>query len=222
MTKNEYLESQRGKTYTEIVAKQPRETVQGSLLKLHYQEIKTVLAAGLRLHLNIFVADTIEKQSALTALNETFDPDYLANDDFKVNFNVDEVMDHYQRCIDVGALPQVFATRLIDLAKYERPALNVSREDCAAYFGGNIWNEIDATEARLLKVRLLTATPEPTLIVVQMKENYGDGESDWVHATTLRDIGAVRQYVAELPYHGFSRRLRWRCEYAIAPVVSVA
>lgn len=135
MTKNEYLESQRGKSYTTIVIEQPKEAVQGSLLKQHYQEIKTILASGLRMHLETFEADTPEKLAALYALKETFDPQYLADADFKVNFNVPEIYAQYQFCISTGALPQHFADKLIALAQYERPVHNITKSDCTEYFG---------------------------------------------------------------------------------------
>lgn len=222
MTLEQYLESQRGKTYTQIIAEQPMETVQGSLLKVHYQEIKTVLAAGLRHHLLNFVADSSVKQAALTALNETFDPVYLANEDFKVNFNVPEVMAQYDLCVAEGALPLVFANRLKDLAKYERPIFNITRDVCAAYFG-NGWQELPVTEARQLIVRLTAQPPEQTYIQVQMRDVYPDETtSEWYTCQNVSGVFLVREYKAALRHEGYPRALRWRCEYPIAPTVTVA
>jgi hypothetical protein len=222
MTLEQYLESQRGKTYTQIIAEQPMETVQGSLLKQHYQEIKTILAAGLQLHLDTFVADTQDKQAALTALRVTFEPEYLADPDFKVNFNVAEVMDQYLFCIAVGALPQQFADRLIDQAKYARPIHNITRQTCADYFGTD-WQVLPATDARNLIVRLTAAPLEPTYIQVEMRDVYAEGDySDWYTCQTISGVFARREYKAALRHEGYPRQLRWRCEYPITVTVMVA
>ena len=222
MTKTEYLESQRGKLYSLIIKDQPTELVQGSLLKTHYQEIKTILASGLQHHLNTFDTDTTEKQIALTALLVTFDPIYLANEDFKVNFNIPAVMNNYLFCISTGALPQEYATALIDLAKYPKFVYDISREDCATYFGPD-WIEIEPSNLMTLRLQLRTAAPEQTYIVVQAQDQYDDGTvSDWYHATAMHGIELVRQYQAPLPHNGYPRKLRWKCEYQLDAVVTVA
>jgi hypothetical protein len=217
MNKIEYLESQRGKTYSEIVEKQPLETVQGSLLKTHYQELKTILGAGgLRLHLNTFVADTPEKLFALTAVNETFTEQYMADSDFKVNFNVPAVLNTFDTVIALGVIPSEIGQQLKDLAKYKRPVYSITREDCANYFNPG-WNEIEETSGQTFQLQLNTRPQEMTLIVVQMKDLGGE----WEHATALHGIQSLKPYSTTLPYYGVPRKLRWRCEYLLDATVTV-
>ena len=214
MQLNDYLESQRGKTHTQIIAEQPMETVQGSLLKQHYQELKTILGAGgLRLHLNTFVADTPQKAFALTAVNETFTEQYMADEDFKVNFTVPAVLETFNQVVALGVIPAAIGTQLKDLAKYKRPVFNITREDCANYFNPG-WHELPATHNRAFTVDLLEDLPEVVTIVVQYKENYGDRESAWRHATSL-NVHQQGKYRADTPYNGYERRFQWRCEYAL-------
>lgn len=216
-SKSEYLESQRGKTYSVIVAEQPMETVQGSLLKMHYQELKTILGAGgLRNHLKTFVADTLEKDFALDAVNETFTEQYMADPDFKVNFTVQKVFDTFNAVVALGVIPAGIAQQLLDLAKYQRPLHNITREDCAEYFGTG-WNELPETNGQRLTLQLNTRTPEATHIVVQMQDLSGE----WEHATALHGIQSAKPYSAPLPYHGQPRKVRWRCEYVLDGVVAV-
>lgn len=217
MTKDEYLESQRGKTYTQIIAEQPMETVQGSLLKLHYQELKTILGAGgLRLHLQTFVADTPEKQFALSAANETFTEQYMADPDFKVNFTVQKVLDAFNATVALGVIPQEIGQELLDLAKYQRPVFGLTREDCAAYFGPAGWVEIAESSAQRINIQLDSKAPETTSIIVQWQ----DASGDWYHATAVHGILAARVYQASLPYYGTPRKLRWKCEYMLDVAVT--
>ena len=79
---------------------------------------------------------------------------------------------------------------------------------------------MDPGESRQLRLKLTTATPEPTYIVVQMRENDGDW-SDWFHATTLHGIQAVRSYTFAVPHNGLPRQMRWRGgEYRISGIVT--
>ncbi len=214
MTKSEYIASQvlLGKTHSQIITEQPTEFVQGSLLSRHYHEIKTILASGLRLHINTFKADTVEKAAALTAVNETFTEQFLASADFKVNFNVEAVFNQFQFCIQTGALPKSFADQLINLAKYQKPIYSITKDD----FQGE-WREIPATDARQLSFKLNRKAPEQTYILIQWQ----DGAGDWYHATALHGVEAVKKYVAALPYDGEPRALRWRCEYVLDCTVSL-
>lgn len=176
MTKTEYLESKRGLPYSQIVAEQPTEIVQGSLLKEHYQEIKTILANGLRLHLETFEANTPEKLIALYALKETFDPMYLADTDFKVNFALPEIYQKYLFCISTGALPQEFADQLINLSKYTRNQYNISLEDCAEYFGtaNSKIETVAVNQSKAFKLVLNSDLPEPTYASIYYQAKIGD------------------------------------------------
>lgn len=219
MNKAEYIASQvaLGKTHSQIIAEQPTETVQGSLLAKHYHEIKTILASGLRLHINTFNADTVEKAAALAAVNETFTEQFLASADFKVNFNVEAVFNQFQFCIQVGALPKVFADQLINLAKYEKPIYSITSDD----FIGE-WQELPASDSRELTLKLNAKAPEQTHVLVQAQDQYADGsKSDWYHATALHGIELVRVYKSQLPHNGYARKIRWRCEYVLDCEVSL-
>lgn len=219
MTKQDYIQSQLalGKTITEIINEQPTELVQGSLLKSHYQEIKTVLCAGLREHIDEFVPANQEQKSALYSLRETFTEEYLSDNDFKVNFNVPEVMGLFRKCVECGALPKAFADRLIELAKYKRPVYNIERDD----FLGE-WNVLDIeSKATVMTFRLKTRTPEPTKIIIQSQDVYPDGSvSDWYDNTVRYGIQIIREYRIELSHGGYPRKLRWRSEYVLDVDVS--
>jgi hypothetical protein len=209
----EYLESQRGKTYTEIIENQPMVLVQGSLLKKHYQELKTILASGLRLHMKTFVADTAEKLAALTALEETFTEEYMADSDFKVNFTVPEVYNQYLFCIQTGALPQTYATALINLAKYEIPEFNITREVCANFYGSQ-WKEFNTVNSSVV-FWLKKDAPEQTSFIIQHRDILPDGNlSDWRHSTAVHGVELIGEYQASLPVKA-GRSYRWRCEYLL-------
>lgn len=82
------------------------------------------------------------------------------------------------------------------------------------------WHEISATHDRAFTVDLLEDLPEAATIVVQYKENYGDRESAWRHATSLI-VHQQGKYRADTPHNGYERRFQWRCEYAITGSVAV-
>lgn len=211
MTRNDYLESQRGKTYTQIVAQQPTELVQGSLLKLHYQELKTILGAGgLRDHLNTFVVDNEHKRRALAAVNETFTEQYMADADFKVNFALPEIMTVFNQVVALGVIPETIGQQLLDLAKYSKQLYSITREDCINYFNPG-WTEIPVTTAQRLNIKLNNRAPETTSIIVQWQDAIGD----WYHATAIHGIEAARDYQASLPFYGAPRKLRWKSEYLL-------
>lgn len=216
MTKNEYLESQRGKSYTEIITNEPTELVQGSLLKLHYQEIKTILANGLRDHMNTFIVSNEDQRKALSALNETFDPIYMADEDFKVNFNVPAVMDKYLFCVSTGVLPQEYATALIDLAKYKQSLYNLTFKDCVEYFEPESlivgdWTELTPTTLRLM-LNLTKATPE--LVAVRIEQRVSHDGLHWTNWDRLMPIivQAAGVYYHNIPASNMQRQIRWRGE----------
>ena len=218
VTKTEYLESKRGQSYSDIIAQQPMETVQGSLLKKHYQELKTILGAGgLRLHLNTFVADTPEKMFALTAVNETFTEQYMADPDFKVNFTVQEVLDTFNAVVALGVIPTAISQELVDLAKYERPQYHITFKDCVAYFEANSLVvsppvTIDVTGKNRVLLNLTSATPELAAVRLEIRESH-DGQtwSHWNRITPIivKDAGV---YYHTIPSAPNQRELRWSGE----------
>lgn len=209
--KEEYIKSQLalGKTHSQIIAEQPTELVQGSLLRSHYQEIKTILASGLRLHMRTFDANTPEKLAALVALEETFDPEYMASQDFKVNFNVPRVYAQYQFCIQTGALPQEFADELINLAKYNKSVYNITQEDFKGEF-----NYLPVRTSSELVFKLNQSAPEPTAIIIESREVYDSGYGEWRYNTSsyVHKAGVYR-----VPIRNESGRqeVRWSCAYAL-------
>lgn len=79
MTKSEYLESQRGKTYSVVVAEQPMETVVGSIRGNNLRDVVAILAAGLQYRLDTMTlpAEAEPLRAALlTAFKYMTLPDY--------------------------------------------------------------------------------------------------------------------------------------------------
>ena len=106
-------------------------------------------------------------------------------------------------------------SQVMALATYQRQTWpDVRLRDVIAHFNpalvnpGN-WNEFNPQDARRLRFKLLSPTPEPTGIVVEMSED--DGEwSEWFHATSLNGIYAIRSYTFDIPHNGLPRKIRWR------------
>lgn len=208
MSKAEYLESQRGKTYSVIVAEQPMQSVVGSIRGANLRDVVSVLAGGLQYRLDN-APDSPLRTALLVAFNHLALPDYAINLALLGNVGM------LQAAVADGLVNQAESDRFFELATYQRPLHNITREDCADYFG-NVWHELDATECRVLSLFLNSRTPEVTHIVVQMQDLSGA----WEHATALHGIQSVRPYTAVLPYYGEARKLRWRCEYVLDGLVS--
>ena len=126
----------------------------------------------------------------------------------------------------VALITPTEATQVMALATYQKPAFpTATLHDVIAHFepaavdvGG--WVEVDPGASRKLRLRLNAATPEPTSIVVQMREL--DHEwSDWFHATAVGGVQAVRGYTFDVPNNGLTRQFRWRGSfYAVNGVVT--
>lgn len=213
MTKSEYLESQRGKTYTQIIAEQPMETVIGSIRGDNLRDVVAILAAGLQYRLDTMTLPA-EAEPLRTALLTAFK--YMTLPDYGINLSMPENAGMLQAAVAVGLVTQDESDKFFQLASYQRPLHSITREDCAEYFGTG-WNELPATDARFLTLQLNARTPEVTHILVQMQDLSGV----WEHATALHGIQSCKPYKAELPYHGQPRAVRWRCEYALAGSVAV-
>lgn len=126
---------------------------------------------------------------------------------------------------ELAAKLQQFRTVMYDLANKKRPYATVNLADVITARAVNLdgqWHELPVTDARTFVVRLSTAAPEQTHIVIQMQDQYGDGSnSDWYHATALHGLTAAREWAAMLPHNGYPRKLRWKCEYQLSSIVSV-
>lgn len=213
MAKQQYLESQRGKTYTQIIAEQPMETVVGSIRGDNLRDVVAILAAGLQYRLDTMQLPP-EVEPLRTALLTAFK--YMTLPDYGINLALPENVGLLQAAVAVGLVTQAESDKFFQLASYQRSLLNVTREDCAEYFGTG-WVELPETDGRTFTLQLNRRTTEVTHIVVQMQDLSGK----WEHATALHGIQSCKPYRAELPYHGQPRLIRWRCEYQLDGVVSV-
>lgn len=213
MNKSEYLESQRGKTYTQIIAEQPMETVVGSIRGDNLRDVVAILAAGLQYRLDT-MALPAEVEPLRTALLTAFK--YMTLPDYGINLSMPENAGMLQAAVAVGLVTQGESDKFFQLASYQRPLHSITREDCADYFGTG-WVELPATDARFLTLQLNARTPEVTHILVQMQDLSGE----WEHATALHGVQSCKPYRAELPYHGQARAVRWCCEYQLDGTVSV-
>lgn len=222
------IEAMRGQPYNQIVTALRLQTepaigkIQGSQLKLLQSFIGKT---GLR---NRLANATPEQTPAAAAVTEAIQPAYLAREDsYSINLADPQVAQLLADAVDTGVLTTGEKGYLVQLATYNKPLWpNVTLRDVVAYFEPELlqgqWQEIEATSARTLKLRLRTAPLEPTYIVVQMQEQYdASTTSDWYHATALHSIQAVREYSAELPHNGYPRKLRWRCDYVLDAAVAV-
>lgn len=125
---------------------------------------------------------------------------------------------------DLAVKLQQFRAVVYDMANKKRPFVAVTLPDVVAARTAQLdgeWHEIDESSDRQFVVRLSAAPVETTYIVVQAQDQYGDGVSAWYHATALHGIATVREYQAALPYNGYPRKLRWKCDYLLSSVVSV-
>lgn len=213
MTKSEYLESQRGKTYSVIVAEQPLETVIGSIRGDNLRDVVAILAAGLQYRLDTMTLPT-EAEPLRTALLTAFK--YMTLPDYGINLSMPENAGMLQAAVSVGLVTQAESDKFFQLASYQRPLHNITREDCAEYFGAG-WIELPETDGQRLTLQLNTRTPEVTHILVQMQDLSGE----WEHATALHGIQSAKPYSAPLPHYGQARKVRWKCEYSLDGVVAV-
>lgn len=125
---------------------------------------------------------------------------------------------------DLAVQLQQFRAVMYDMANKKRPFTAVTLAEVAKARAVPLdgeWHEIEANTNRQLVVRVSAQPAETTYIMVQAQDQYGDGVSDWYHATALHGIDAAREYQAALPYNGYPRKLRWKCEYQINAAVSV-
>lgn len=214
MTKFEYLESQRGKTYSVIVAEQPTETAIGSIRGDNLRDVVDILAKGLQDRLDkMALPEAVEP--VRTALVVVFR--YLTLANYQINLSIAENAALLQNAVSAGLVLQAEADKFVKLASYQKPLYGVTREDCAEYFGTD-WNELPETDGSSLVLQLNSRTPEPTHVVVQVQDLSGE----WEHVTALHGIQSAKGYFTTLPYYGQPRKVRWKCEYQLNGSVSVS
>jgi hypothetical protein len=114
-----------------------------------------------------------------------------------------------------------FKNTAFPMANFKRKFPSVTIEDVikarAAQLDGQ-WHETELTDSRRFSITLSSAAPEVTHIVVQWLGSDGV----WYHATALHGIFAPVPYSADIPYFGVTRKLRWKCDYALDGTVAVA
>lgn len=213
MTKSEYLESQRGKTYSTIVADQPMGSVVGSIRGENLRDVVAILASGLRYRLDTTQLPA-EVEPLRTALLVAFK--YLDLPDYAINLALPANVGMLQSAVSLGLVTQAESDAFFALATYMRPIHNITRQDCADHFGPD-WTEITENTAQRLNFQLNSKAPETTSVVVQWQ----DASGDWYHATAIHGILAARTYQASLPFYGTPRKLRWKCEYMLDATVTV-
>lgn len=221
------MEAMRGQPYQTILSALRLQTepaigkIQGSQLKLLQSFIG---GTGLR---NRLANATPEQSAAAAAVTEAIQPAYLAREDsYSINLADPQVAQLLTDAVSAGVLASAEKAYLVQLATYQKPLWpNVTLHDVVAYFEPELvdvgdWVEVEPGESRQLRLKLTTATPEPTYIVVQMQEN--DGEwSEWFHATAHHGIQQLRSYTFAVPHNGLPRRMRWRGgEYRIDGIVT--
>lgn len=212
-TKTEYLESQRGKTYTEIVADQPVDGMIGSIRGENLRDVVAILAGGLQYRLEN-AAPSIYKTALQTAFR------YMTLPDYAINLALPENAALLSGAVDLGLVTPAESNKFYELATYTRLLHNITRQDCVDYFGP-AWAELEETEAHTLVVRLLQSMPEQSCIVVEIQDIYEDGTlSNWYYATALHGLTIPKEYTVRLPSNGYPRRLRWKCEYPLSGTVS--
>lgn len=214
MSKDVYLNSQRGKSYTAIVREQPMVDAVGSIRGDNLRNVVAILAAGLQFRL-----DNAPSSPLRTALLTAFK--YLTLTDYAINLSLQENVQLLQNAVTAGLVTADEYAQFIALATYQKPELHVTRDDCIRFYGGNIWNVLDATDTRKLRFRLNTLPPEPTVIIFEAQDCRADGsKSDWYYATALH-VDVSRDYCFDIPHNGYARSIRWRCEYPLNAIIGV-
>ncbi len=107
------------------------------------------------------------------------------------------------------------AAKVMELATFQRQLWpEATLRDVVAHFEPTLvdvgdWRELDPAGSTLLRLKLHEKTPEPTYIMVQMREDDG-GWGEWFHLTGVHGIQALRSYTFQIPYNRLPRQIRWR------------
>lgn len=214
VTKNEYLENQRGKTYSEIVADQPTTPMVGSIRGPNLRNVVAILASGLQFRL-----DNSTPNEIVTALQTAFK--YLSLPDYAINLALPENQQLLSLAVNAGLVTTQERDQFFALATYNALTFEITRSDCIEYFGPD-WTLVSETDTKVIRYQLMQAAPEETYVVVQAQDIRPDNTlSDWYHATSLHGICAARDYLIPVPHNGFPRRFRLRGEYSLNSTVLV-
>lgn len=198
MTREEYLESQRGKPYSQIVIEQPTETRVGSIRGDNLRNVVAILAGGLQYRL-----DNAEDSPLRTALLTVFR--YLTLPDYAINLSLPENMGLLNAAVGLGLVELYERDAFVQLASYEVKTFNLTVNDCADYFGRHfnpiefqLASHIDATSFVL---RLLAPTPEEEQVRIEYRTKIKGFDGPWVLAAqlTVKDVGNYGRFCATIP-----------------------
>lgn len=218
VTKDQYIKSQAGKTYTVIVAEQPTELHNAALLPEDSAKFTTLIAQSLGYDVQTYAPQNEAGQRAKIAVQTAIDPAFVNSPRFIIDFSDPAVVAQYDAAISIGVISQGSADALRALYRKPRPVYDISREDCARVLGPD-WSEPIETGSSELIFTLAEDVPEPCTLSVRLSDVL-DGDPSWYHATTIGVAPGRRRVRVPLPVNGFRTLVSWRCEYALDCVVS--
>lgn len=223
LTLEQAIETKRGLPYAQALAELLAETkdVVGPIEGKDLRDIVTVLCSGLDYRLS--QAPESPLKSALTRAFNSMNIN-------EFGFNLADPL--VSQLLDAGVLAGLVDVNerlwFYGIATKQVPLYpNVSMKDIISQLEPSLlddtWKTLDSTGARRFHMRLKAPAPAVTYVIVQAQDTYEDGTvSEWYHLTAQHGVQAVREYTCDIPASKYSRKLRWKCEYALDHVVSVS
>lgn len=208
MTREEYLESQRGQPYGTIIANQPTLPTVGSIRGENLRDVVAILAGGLQYRL-----DTASSGPVRTALLTAFK--YLSLPDYAINLSLPENAALLAQAVADGLVTQDESDRFFYLATYDKSLHGITRQDCVAYFGAVISAPASIGYSSQIRVETSSDTPDQSPLRVEVSEN---GQT-WQYAATIH-ISKAGVYYADIRPSRRQREARYISEYQINAVLS--
>lgn len=190
-------------------------------------EITEILGGGLRRRLNEFTPSNDSpipvamQQELLDKLQAGFEPGFLYSDVFVIHLGMDMHRAALDAAVLIGLITEQWRDRFIELATRESDRwpgltlLDVVKVKAPELIDGQ-WHELEETSAQMVQLHLESRPPEATVVIVQVQDMAGE----WCRGTTIV-VESATPYYAPIPYHGFSRKVRWSCEYVLGGQVMV-
>lgn len=179
MTKNEYLESNRGLPYSQIIAEQPQDTIVGSIRGDNLRNVVDILAKGLQFRL-----DNAEPSPLRTALLTVFK--YLLLPDYAINLSLPENIGLLEKAVNVGLVEPTERDQFIALASYTKPRFNLSIADCVDYFGtGGPLEAICVSGGNRYRLDITNDMPEPQFVRIEYSLKIEDLQGPWILAAQV-------------------------------------
>lgn len=192
------------------------ESVVGKIAYGNTLHLVSMLARGLRARIESCAVPELKNAWA-----EALNPAYLASPAYSINVALPEI----RGMLDAGLQASVCTADehafIVQLATYQRQIFSAATlRDVVAHFEPekiqSDWVAVTQPVRGKLSLRLLSQPPEVTHMAIQYRERYEDGEwSDWLHATALHNIYAVKRYEIAVPVSVYESEWRWRCEYVL-------